>query len=766
MKRLSLKVVGTAVPRLDGKEKVTGTAIYTSDIALPGMVMGKVLRSPLPHARIGKIDTQRAKRLSGVVAVLTGKDLTGFKPYGASYKDQAIIASDKVRYVGDPVAAVAAVDEATAAEALSLIAVEYEQIPAVTSLDQALASDAPLVHEAPFGAGEIHGYHYRPGTRFKGTNICYHFSYRRGDIDKGFRKAAQIFEDTFAFPRVHHYAMEPHVTIADFDGRRMTLWASSQDPFTLRAHLADVFSLPLNQVRIIVPYVGAGYGGKLSVKNEPLAAALSWKARRPVRLAYAADESFKTVTRHAARFRIRTGLDRNGRIIARECEIYMDTGAYADAGPRVTQKAGYRAPGPYRIPNLSTNAYTVYTNTVPAGAFRGFGTLQVTWAYESQMDIIAARLGFDPLKFRLKNLLRRGESFTRGDTPVDCDLGAGLRRVAHMVAGNRPRAALKPGIGLSCCMKDGGGTYKIASATVKMTADGGIILSMGTVEIGQGARTALSQILAEELAVPTARVKVAGLDTDTTPYDISTNASSSTVVMGLSILRAARSLKRQLLKGAARILKYQPSRLTLRNGRVYSPAGGSVPYEEIVTRCFGVRGGEIRGEGSYQDRKSRRALLGSPTTFWEVSWGGAETQIDSDTGEVRLQKYVSLADVGRAIHPQLCRGQDEGAVVMALGHTLLEEMTYHDGQPVNASLTGYRIPRFRDLPDDFRSILVESRNGPGPYGAKGMGEGGLLPVASAIANGLAGATGVRLHDLPLTPEKVWRALKARDVRQR
>jgi CO/xanthine dehydrogenase Mo-binding subunit len=289
---------------------------------------------------------------------------------------------------------------------------------------------------------------------------------------------------------------------------------------------------------------------------------------------------------------------------------------------------------------------------------------------------------------------------------------------------------------------------------------------MGTVEIGQGARTALSQILAEELAVSTARVKVAGLDTDTTPYDISTNASSSTVVMGLSVLRAAQSLKRKLLKGAARILKYQPSRLTLRNGRVYSPAGASVPYEEIVTRCFGVRAGEISGEGSYQDNKSRRALLGSPTTFWEVSWGGAETQLDPDTGEVRLQKYVSLADVGRAIHPQLCRGQDEGAVVMALGHTLLEEMTYHDGQPVNAGLTGYRIPRFRDLPDDLRSVLVEGRNGPGPYGAKGMGEGGLLPVASAIANGLASATGVRMYDLPLTPEKVWRALKDRDIRQR
>ena len=758
----SRKAVGVSLPRLDAAEKVTGRAVYTGDIALPRMVFGKVLRSPLAHARIAAIDTRRAEKLPGVVAVITRADLAGFKPYGASYKDQSIVAVDKVRYAGDPVAAVAAVDEATAAEAQNLIRVEYEELPAVTNLDEALAPNAPLVHDAQSAGGEIHGYRYQAGGRFKGTNVCYHFNYCRGNVDAAFRKAAHIFEDTFTFPRVHHYALEPHATVADCDGDRIVLWASSQDPFTLREHLAEIFSLPLNKVRIIVPYVGAGFGGKLSVKNEPLAVALSWKAKRPVKLAYSAEESFKTITRHAARFRIKTGVSANGMITARECEIYMDTGAYADAGPRVTQKAGYRAPGPYRIPHLRTDAYTVYTNTIPAGAFRGFGTLQVTWAYESQMDIIAKKLGIDPLAFRIKNMLRKGEAYTAGDTPVDCDLAAGLIKAAKAVPRTRKRPGIPRGIGLSCCMKDGGGTYKIASATVKMTADGSVLLSTGTVEIGQGARTALSQIIAEELAVPIDRIKVAELDTDTTPYDISTNASSSTVVMGLSVLRAARDLKNQLLMAAARIFKKKQARLTLKNGKVFN-RGDSLSYPEIIAQSLGVKAGDITGKGSYRDKKSRRAILGSPTTFWEISWGGARVAVDADTGELHIERYVSLADVGRAINPAQCLGQDHGAVVMALGHSLLEEMTYRDGQPVNANLMGYRVPRFRDLPDELRSVLIENENGPGPHGSKGTGEGGLLPVASALANAVADAVGARLYDLPLTPERVWRAMTTKGI---
>jgi CO/xanthine dehydrogenase Mo-binding subunit len=755
----SYQVVGRPKARLDGEEKVTGKALYTVDIELPGMAHGKILRSLFPHAKLLRIDCRRAAMHPGVYGVFSREDIRGLGSYGAAYKDQSIVAVDKVRYVGDPVAAVAAVDEATAERALELIDVEYEELPAVTTIDEALAPGAPLVHDASSSAGELMGQIYEAPKEFKGTNLCYRFHYAKGDVAQGFERADFIFENTFTFPRVQHFSMEPHATVAQVEKDRITLWASTQEPFTLREHLSEIFHVPLNRVRIIVPYVGGGYGGKLAVKTEPLAAALSWKVGRPVRLVLSVEESFKTVTRHPARFRVKTGVTRDGRLVARECLIHMETGAYADAGPRVTQKAGYRALGPYRIPNVETDAYTVYTNTVPAGAYRGFGTLQVTWAYESQMDIIAEQLGLDPLQFRLKNLLKKGELYTPGDTPVDCDLRAGLRRAAKAVGWDRKDNVRNRGKGLSCCMKDGGGTYKVASAAVKMNSDGSIILLTGTVEVGQGARTALSQIVAEELAVPLEQVTVAQLDTDVTPYDANTNASSSTVVMGLSVQRAAQDLKRQVLRQAAKRFGRKTERLILRNGKIHSPKGLSVSFEELMKNRFGAKAGELVGRGSYQDKKSKRAVLGSATTFWEISWGGAEVEVDPETGEIKVLKYCSIADVGKAIHPLLCEGQDEGGVMFAIGHSLLEEMIYKDGQLLNPNLVDYRVPYFRDMPRLFETILLENGNGPGPFGSKGTGEGGLLPVASAIGNAVYRAVGVRLYDLPLTPEKVWRAIR-------
>jgi CO/xanthine dehydrogenase Mo-binding subunit len=442
----------------------------------------------------------------------------------------------------------------------------------------------------------------------------------------------------------------------------------------------------------------------------------------------------------------------------------METGAYADAGPRVTQKAGYRCFGPYKLAHMKTDAYTVYTNTVPAGAYRGFGTLQVTWAYESQMDIIAAKLGLDPLEFRLKNLLNKGDLYTPGDTPVDCDLKAGLMQAAEEIGWNvRDRNPAhgnkKSGKGLAVCMKDGGGTYKVSSAAVKMNADGSVVLLTGTVEVGQGARTALSQVVAEELAVPFNAVTVAQLDTDVTPYDVNTNASSSMVVMGLSVQRAARDLRRQLLRHGAKILKTKPERLTLKDGRIVGQDGATLSFAQLMQKVFLSKAGEMIGHGAYQSVKSSKAALGSPTNFWEISWGAAEVEVDSETGAIKLVKYVSLADVGQAIHPVLCEGQDEGGVMNAIGHTLVEEMVYKDGQLLNPNLVDYRIPSFANLPDDFETILVESHNGPGPFGSKGTGEGGLLPVAAAIGNAVYHATGLRMYDLPLTPEKVWRKLQ-------
>jgi CO/xanthine dehydrogenase Mo-binding subunit len=759
--RPPLKVAGTSAHRVDSIEKVTGKAVYTVDLQLPGMAHARILRSPVPHARLVNIDAGKAAQLPGVIATLTRDDIKLFNyKYGATYKDQSIVAVDKVRYVGDPVAAVLADDAAIAEQALELIDVEYEELPAVTNIEEATAPGAALVHEAGVARAELRGSTYGAPERFNGTNICYYLSFSREDAATGFAKSDYVFEDTFRFQKVQHYSLEPHNNIAYYDGEKLTVWASCQDPFTLRDHLAGIFGLPLSRVRVIVPYVGGGYGGKLYVKAEPISAALTWMTRRPVKLELSVGESFKTVTRHPARVTVKTGVTKDGRLLARDCQVYMDTGAYADAGPRVTQKAAYRSLGPYRIPYAKVEAHGVYTNTVPAGAFRGFGALQVTWAYESQMDMIAERLGIDPLDFRVKNLLKKGDLYTAGDTPVDCDLEEGLLKVAEAIKWREKGDAPNRGKGISCCIKDAGGTYKVAGATVKMSSDGSVVLLTGTVEIGQGPRTALSQVLAEELAMPLEQITVAQLDTDVTPYDISTSASSSMVVMGTAVQRAAQDAKKQLLQCAAKVLGEKLTDLKLDGGRVCSQSGQAIPYSKVIVDFFGSKAGEIIGKGLYKDKRSTKAVLGSTTTFWEVGWGAAEIEVDPETGVIRLLDYVSACDAGKAINPEQCIGQDEGAVMFGIGHTLLEEMRYEDGQLLNGNLIDYRVPTFGDVPNRLETILIENGNGPGPFGAKGIGEGGLLPVASAVANALARATGVRIQDLPLSAPKVWKALKA------
>jgi CO/xanthine dehydrogenase Mo-binding subunit len=755
-----LRVAGKETRRVDGIEKVTGKALYTGDLQLPGMGYAKILRSPVAHARIVKVDASKVRELTGVIATLTRDDIKEFNyKYGATYKDQSIVAVDNVRYVGDPVAAVLAEDPVLAEDALNLIDVEYDELPKVTNIEEAVAPGAIQVHEGDVARVELRGSVYGAPERFNGTNVCYYLGFSRGNVGKGFAESDFVYEDTFRFQKVQHYSLEAHVNIAYYDGDKLTVWASCQDPFTLRDHLSGIFRLPLSRVRVIVPYVGGGYGGKLYVKAEPIAAALSWKTRRPVKLALSVSESFKTVTRHPARVTVKTGVKKDGRLVARECQIYMDTGAYADAGPRVTQKAGYRSLGPYKIPHAKVEAHGVYTNTVPAGAFRGFGALQVTWAYESQMDMIAERLGLDPLDLRLKNLLKKGDLYTAGDTPVDCDLKEGLLKVADAIGWREKSAKPNRAKGISCCIKDAGGTYKVAGATVKMSSDGSVVLLTGTVEVGQGARTALSQVVAEELAMSMDEITVAQLDTDVTPYDISTSASSSMVVMGTAVQRAAQDVKKQLLQCAAKVLKQKVDHLALYGGKVHLGEGEGIPYGKVIVDFFGSKAGEIIGKGLYKDKRSAKAILGSTTTFWEVGWGAVEVEVDPETGVIRLLNYVSAADAGKAINPDQCVGQDEGAVMFGIGHTLMEEMVYEDGQLLNPNLVDYRVPMFEDLPQHLHTILLENGNGPGPFGSKGLGEGGLLPVASAVANAVSRAVGVRIQTLPLTPPNVWRALQ-------
>jgi CO/xanthine dehydrogenase Mo-binding subunit len=437
-------VVGEEVHRIDSEEKITGKGVFTGDIKLPGMLYGKVLRSPLPHARIRRIDAQGAASLPGVLAVLTRDNLpTPSLHYGAYAKDQPIVAEEKARYAGDVVAAVAATEETIAEEALQRVEVDYEELVAVVTVEEALQEDAPLVHdklqgrkEPRYGKGATHISH-------ENSNICLHFRYQRGDGEQGLDEADFVFEDTFLFPSAQHYPLEPHVSLANFDGDKLTVWSSTQSPFPLRQELARVFDIPLSRVRVIVPYIGGGFGAKSGIRTEALAVALSRLAGRPVRVAFSADDTFKTICQPRTKVKIKTGVKKDGTFVARRCEVYVNVGAYANSGPSVTEKAGYRAHGPYRIPHVLTDAFCVYTNTVPGGAFRGFGAPQVTFAYESHVDMIAHHLKMDPLELRMKNLLEKGEAYAAGDTPIDCDLKAGLRRVAEAIEWGKKDQGMK-----------------------------------------------------------------------------------------------------------------------------------------------------------------------------------------------------------------------------------------------------------------------------------------------------------------------------------
>jgi CO/xanthine dehydrogenase Mo-binding subunit len=749
--------VGSAARRVDTPEKAAGRARFITDVRVAGMVHAKLWRSPVPHATLDRVDTARARAAPGVLAVATARDLpVRDLYYGPAYKDQPLLADGVIRYAGEPVVAVIADTEAHAAAALALVDVTWTERPAVDTLEAALAPGAPVLHARS-----------RPAAHFRdlaalapvpGTNICHRFAYDRGEPERAFGEADLVVEQTYTFPMAHHCSLEPHCAIARVDREGVAVWASTQHPFPVRKELAEIFGLPLARMQIVVPYLGGAYGNKSYTKIEPLTVALAMLVGRPVRLALTSEEAFKSVRRAAVRYRLKTGVRRDGTLLARECEIHYQLGAYADVGPRVVQKSAYTAAGPYRIPHVRIRASGVYTNTVPSVAFRGYGVPQLTWAYESQMDVIAERLGLDPLELRVRNLLGRGETFMEGDLPIDCDLADGLRRAAAAIGWDEPPAAPRRGKGLACVIK-APLAPSVSSAMVRLHADGSVTLLTGTVECGQGARTALSQIVAQELALALPRVRVAEPEQGMSPYDQATSASRSTTLMGLAVQRAARDVRDQLLALGARHFGCAPDAVVLRDGRVVAPAG-ALAYPDAIVARFGMPGGELIGRGTYRGERGA-APLGGEAPFWEVGMAAAEVEVDEATGRLTVLRYVSVADVGRAINPRECEAQEEGGAMMGLGHTFFEEMIYDGGQLLNPSLIDYRIPVMGDLPEEYESILVENGDGPGPYGAKGIGESGLLPTSPAIANALARATGVRMTALPLTPERVWRALEDR-----
>jgi CO/xanthine dehydrogenase Mo-binding subunit len=720
--------------------KVTGAARFTVDLRVPGMAHARILRSPYPHARIRSVDASRARSLPGVVAVVSAADLGDLAlRYGHTVMDHPLIADRVVRFAGEPVVGVVADEALTAEAALEEIEVEYEPLPFVTDPLEALAAGAPLVHGDSGSQRE--------------SNLLTTTAHGWGELDAGFAAAALIVEGEYDYPMAYAYAMEPYTALASWQEGQLTVWSSAQHPFMVRADLCRVFGLPLASVRVSVPYVGGGFGSKSYTKIEPLAAALALRAGRPVRLALSVEESILTTRSVPATCRVRTAFDPDGRILAREADILMNAGAYAENAPRVAEKAVRRLCGPYRIPAARVVGRTVYTNTVPGSSYRGLGGPQATFAGESQLDEAAGRLGIDAIELRRRNLLSKGEPPWPGARPLDADLGADLEIVGHELARPGPTRA-GSGRAISIASSDAG-AEPTASAIVRLLSDASVIVHCGSAEMGQGSSTVLAQIAAAELGVELEHIHLVQSDTAAASYDRSTGASRTTTIMGLAVQRAAADVRRQLRDWAS---AGTDGRLDPGDERGGVTSGTRfLSWDSIVRDWFGGVG-EVIGVG-YVRREGTTEQL---PLFWEVSCLGVEVDVDRDTGIVRVARIVSVGDVGRAIHPQMAEGQDVGGAVMGMGVALREELRYEDGSLVNGNLYDYRFPRITDLPDVV-SFLAERGDGVGPYGAKGGGEAAVNPIAPAIANALEAAAGIRLRRVPLTPERVWRALREREA---
>ena len=759
----ALKVVGIDAPRKDAQDKVSGRAIYAVDVALPGMLHAKVLRSSRAHALISRLEVSHARRAPGVRAVLTHAEIPAefMAVYGYNIKDQPIVAVDRVRYVGDIVCAVAAETEAEAAAALALVEVDYQDLPVAASIEAALTDTAAeLFPAAPFGV--VPGYGAGASAEMRPRkNVCYQFNFTTGDA-AAFASCDHIFEDTFRFSRMHHYHLEPFVTVAAARRDRIEVWSACQNPFPLRKELARIFKVSESSITVHINNLGAGFGAKNNCKTEPVAVMLSMLAQRPVRLCLTMEENALTNTQHAAVLKLRTGVMRDGTFVARQSEILLDAGAYSDASPLVAEKAGYRIPGPYRWQYIDTQCLCVMTNTAPAGPFRGFGGTQASWASESQVDMIARRLQLDPYDIRVKNMIALGEPFVPGESGMDSDLKAGLDLVCEHIGYHDGTRQLKRGKGISVGFKDGGGIKKAARARVRVLTNGDAIVNFSSVEMGQGIRTALCQVAAEVLGLPLARVTAPSINTDHSPFCEGTNASSGIAVTGRAVANAARDARAQVLAFAARELQCGVDELDLDNGVIVQGTGPNAqrrPLGPLVMGYYGGPGFEFSADGFSMAATDQNAPLESPCVFWEIGWGAAEVEVDTETGQGKVLKLVASGDTGRSINPLVCKGQEDGAAIMGYGQALFERMNYTEaGELLNIDPLNYRVPLAEDLPADFVTITQQQGHGSGPFGSKGAGEGTILPIASAIANAIEDAVGVRITELPITPERVLAAL--------
>jgi CO/xanthine dehydrogenase Mo-binding subunit len=745
---------GRSVPRLEARAKVTGRAEYVHNMRLPGMLHGKIFRSTVAHGRLLRLDVNAARAIEGVHAVITGADILAVMPqpwFGPAFHDQPVLALEKVHFVGEPVAVVLSTDPHIAEHALQAIDAEYEELPAVFDEVEAARSGI-IVHEALKPAGTFADLKHLAGRT--NTNVTLDYHLRRGDVKKGFAVSERVFEHVFRTQQVLHVPLESHASIAEPGDQSLVIHSSTQTPSFVRSEIARLLGWPENRVSVRVPFLGGGFGAKVYVKMEALAAASALIVRRPVKIALTMEEQFYTITKHATTFRIKSGV-RDGRVIARSCEVWWNGGAFADIGPRVAQKTGFTAAGPYDIEHVSIDSTEVYTNRPPAGALRGFGVPQLVWAYECHTDLIARELGIDPLEFRRRNILRDGRPHATGTIMKNAAIDKVLDRIAERMNWHAPfdrgsgrlRRGRGIGIGLKASISP-----TTSGAIVNIAADGSIVLYTNTIDMGQGSDTAMAQIAAEVLNVATESVKVVHGNTDVAPYDMGTLGSRSTFHMGNAVRKAAEDARDKLVALAA---------------DAGLPTGTNYDVRELFRKRYGMQAGNVIGTGifvpPYTPPDPATGQSPDVTPFWMIGGTGAEVEVDTETGQVRVIRMVNVADAGKPVNPKICKTQISGGAIMQLGFTLFEDMVFDGGQVTNASFADYKIPGFRDLPV-MESDVVNSSQDTGPFGAKGVGETSTFGVSPAIANAIHDAVGIRLMELPIKAEALLRAIRAAEGR--
>ena len=774
------KYIGKAVPRVDGVEKVTGEAEYVQDMKLPGMLYAKLKTSSCAHARIKSIDISKAQALPGVKAVLTGKE--AYYKLGIYMVDKPILAVEKVRYYGEAVAAVAAVDIDTAEKAVSLIEIEYELLPVVQDVEEAFREKSVLVHE------HIEDYKWIENVFFPepGTNIANHFKLRKGNLEEGFAKADFILENKFYQPQVLHVPLETHAVIAKWgSGDRIKIWSSAQSPFAVR----DLFSVALGvqkqKIEVTVPYVGGGFGGKAGIHLEPIVALLSkYSGGRPVKLVATREEEVGTLPcRQGLLAKVRSGVTKEGRLVAEEIEYLWDAGAYADYGVNIGRASGYSGVGPYDIENVKLDSYTIYTNHIFGTAYRGFGHAEFFWAIERQRELIAKALNMDPLEFRMKNLLKPGSKTITGEllnensgrvdkclSLVAEKIGYGIPKTEEEIAQEKLTGKYR-GKGIAVLHKAPAMPSSSATAAIiQMNEDGSVRFNVSGIDYGQGTYTALSQMVADKLHLPIEKIKATfETNTDMGPYDWQTVASRMLILAGNAVLDACDDLIEQIFEIAGIVLRAAKHELALGEGYVYVKQHPEerIGYEKLAIGYMYSNGNSIGGPLIGRGKSIAQGLSnldketgqGRPGLDWTYGAHAVDIIVDTNTGEIDVQRIVSAFDVGQVINQTLIKGQAVGGIIQGLGTALSETLLYNkEGKLLTRNFVDYKILTMKDLPEKIEVYFVETPQLDGPYGARGCAEHPMISITSALGNALADAVGIELYEVPLSADRVYSAI--------